>query len=128
MSSWKYKRLFLIMYFILGSIWFLFYLQINFISNVSLSSISDIVYVIYWYLPFIFAIFAMLSFIFRKAVEVVLWCCTLFWMFLSLGELLEGGGIKPGILPVLFASILSCICAGYLIYTKYRNLGRRHFK
>jgi hypothetical protein len=35
----------------------------------------------------------MLSLIFKKAVEVVLWCCTLFWMFFSVGELLEGGPI-----------------------------------
>jgi hypothetical protein len=35
------------------------------------------------------------------------------------GELLEGGAIKPDVLPVLIASILSCTCAGHLIYTKH---------
>jgi hypothetical protein len=121
MSNLKYRKefltkIFLLLYFLLGAVWFYLYSRIVFGADVTLSSFSDLLMAVYWFLPSILALVALLALIFRKAVRFTLWICSLFWIFLSIGELMEGKPVNPGAIQIWAAAILSLACIGYLLF------------
>lgn len=121
MSNLKYRKdsftkIFLLLYFLLGTAWFYLYSRIVFGADITLSSISDLLMAVYWFLLSILALVALLSLIFRKAARFTLWVCSLFWIFLSIGELMEGKPVNPGTMQIWAAAILSSACIGYLLF------------
>ncbi|MCP4340073.1 MAG: hypothetical protein GY799_14580 [Desulfobulbaceae bacterium] len=111
-------RICLIIYCVTGIAWSVAYIW-PVISNMDIRldvfSAPDMLLVFYFLIPVWVAILALVGLLLKKVILGALWGCTLFWLFLAVGELLEGSGIQPAVLPVVFVCVFSSLVFIYLI-------------
>lgn len=115
-----YRYIFLVLYVLLGAVSLWLYSQVTFIADIELHSLNDVFLILYLFLPILFAFVALVALISKRGVKVTLWLCSLFWIFISVGELLEGGRINPSALYIWSAVILSASCIVFLLLSRGR--------
>lgn len=126
MSTWLYDvrfylKIFLFIYILLGGLSLWLYSQITLIADIKFHSLNDILLILYLFLPTIFAIAALIALISNKGIKVTLWLCSLYWIFNSVGELLEGRHINPSAVYIWSTAILSMSCIIFLLLFRGKN-------
>jgi hypothetical protein len=84
-------------------------------------TLQDALLLIYLFLPSLLGFAALIVLIKKRGIKLVLWLCSIFWIFISVGELIEGKPFNPGLVPILFATMISFSCMVFLLYMNRKN-------